>query len=281
MVISLVSDLTAGGDSIDVGVTSPAASATTISNTDVILCGYGANTDMTTITFGDFVSHVNHDSLDGYVANEHINLTDNSHTGIVNYTGDLFLSAAANETRAIEVGYGRTQDGISLVDLTSEGGQTDYNLRIMSNPGAAADALIINKSGDLYLRANNTAKVIRLQVGVVDRLVINTEGIDIKGSITRHVRGTGADTTITDTDDVLTTNASVNPITVDLPALTSVPIGRQYTIKRLSGGAGNTVTVDAGTDTIDGSTSITLLEGECVTLVRITALWLITNSYTP
>lgn len=68
---------------------------------------------------------------------------------------------------------------------------------------------------------------------------------------------TASSYTILVSDDLIACNHS-SPLTITLPAASSVSEGRKYTIKDESGNAGtNNITINrAGSDTIDGETSI-------------------------
>lgn len=70
------------------------------------------------------------------------------------------------------------------------------------------------------------------------------------------VRVVAATTTLTQNDFVLSVEAPTANVTVNLPAVASVPPGRQYIIKR-DATATFTVTLDgSGSETINGGTTL-------------------------
>ena len=74
-----------------------------------------------------------------------------------------------------------------------------------------------------------------------------------------------------DADDVIVVDASSGAVTIDLPALTGIA-GRRYQIKCVD--STYAVTVDGdGTETIDGNTTVTLLQYDSVVLVAGSSEW--------
>lgn len=99
-------------------------------------------------------------------------------------------------------------------------------------------------------------------------------GLTLTGSLTAKL------TTITNADTPYTIGATVNLIcdtssgliTVNLPASSGIS-GRTYRIKN-SGSSGNNVTLDGNaSETIDGSTTLTLIDAEAATIVNDGSNW--------
>ncbi len=68
-------------------------------------------------------------------------------TGLSLYVG----AGAATGTAAIEVGRGRSGDGISFVDLIGDATYTDYGLRLIRSSGANGGASLINRGTGAFI----------------------------------------------------------------------------------------------------------------------------------
>lgn len=101
-------------------------------------------------------------------------------------------------------------------------------------------------------------------------------------NISYTVRVVAATTTLTLNDYILSVEAPAANVTVNLPAVATVPPGREYIIKR-DATATQTVTLDgAGSETINGATTRAVgaagTAGAC-TIVSDGAEWHVISSY--
>ena len=82
--------------------------------------------------------------------------------------------------------------------------------------------------------------------------------------------------------DVYGVNSSGGAVTVNLPAVATVPAGKTYTIKDTGGQASsNNITLDAsGDQRIDGQTTFVIsTNGGAVTIINDGAAWSVLNKY--
>jgi len=90
----------------------------------------------------------------------------------------------------------------------------------------------------------------------------------------RPVRSVATATTLTAGDNVLLVDCSGGGRTVTLMPLADVQ-GRQFVVKQSDGGANNITLDGAGSETIDGSTTITTSSAyESVTIIATATEWL-------
>jgi len=125
-------------------------------------------------------------------------------------------------------------------------------------------AFVIDKknNGILFVRANNGAKIREAHDASIsnplnnDLLVYNGTEWQNKTAATsvQEIASKAADYTATATDCTLLCDATLADLTITLPAASTVT-GRFYNIKKVDGSR-NLVTIDATTDTIDGSSTV-------------------------
>ena len=91
--------------------------------------------------------------------------------------GGIALPAATTESRAIELGIGRTGNGYAYIDLIGDATYTDFGLRIIrNNTGANANSVIDHRgTGGLYLSAED-AGFISFQTTNTTRFTIGALG---------------------------------------------------------------------------------------------------------
>lgn len=102
-------------------------------------------------------------------------------------------------------------------------------------------------------------------------------GFDNTSYTTRVSAGT---TTATAQDSVILILAAVGAVTVNLPSVLTTQPGRQYTIYKDA--AAQTITIDpAGSETIDGAATATLLTGQVnsKTVVSTGTAWFTISEY--
>jgi hypothetical protein len=140
-----------------------------------------------------------------------------SPTNKLEVDGAAALYAASTETRNFEVGYGRTGNGYSYVDLIGDATYTDYGLRIVRNNGGAntASEIIHRGTGSLAFNSQD-AGVILLKTSNAERMRIDSSGnVGIGTSApggNLHVQGAAGDAVrlyITDGDTTGVANSLI------------------------------------------------------------------------
>lgn len=103
----------------------------------------------------------------------------------------LNISGATTETRAIQIGVGRTDSGYAYVDLVGDTTYTDYGLRIIRmNTGANARSVICHRgTGDLEIGTVDGGAV-NLLHGGSSKLVTSSIGVNVTGGVV--ITSTGA-----------------------------------------------------------------------------------------
>ena len=110
-------------------------------------------------------------SSDGFDFSHRVNVSGNS-----NITGNLDLAASTTETRSLQIGHGRTGDGISLIDLVGDTTYSDYGFRIQrSGTDSGKSSLLHKGTGNLEIRALQAA-TIRFKTTDADRMQIKSGG---------------------------------------------------------------------------------------------------------
>jgi len=161
--------------------------------------------------------------------------------------------------------------GVINADTTA--GNT--SIIVMSSENTAKAAFIGSKSNDLYLGTGNVSAVRMYMQATTGYVGVNTTSpgsfMHVAGSIQNKVSALSADTTLDDTHNVISMDDSAASKTLTLPAASSTIIGRTYRIKKI--GSANTTTIArAGSDTIDGATSVVLsVQYQSVTIVCVSA----------
>lgn len=81
--------------------------------------------------------------------------------------------------------------------------------------------------------------------------------------------------TATTWDDFIRADTTANAITITLPAVASVPIGKRYTVKNIGATGYYTFLVGSGSETIDGNNSYQtgLLQYDSVTVINTGTTW--------
>ena len=141
----------------------------------------------------------------------------------------------------------KAQDGTICMTLNDSTG---------ARPGYVDFAASIRLSEDNYIGTPHGGTLIKLD-GTADRVDI-TGGIKTTGGQIVSVRAvTAATATIAADDYIITADTSSNTITFTLPSATVV--GQTYQIKDLGNASANNITINvAGSDTIDGASSLTI-----------------------
>lgn len=125
--------------------------------------------------------------------------------------------------------------------------------------------IVSSSNGDIVVEPDGTGKV---GVGTASPSSL----LQVAGPIATAIATKTTNYSVTSVDSVLLCDATSGALTVTLPSAAGIA-GRQYTIKRLNGGA-NAVTVAASGETIDGAaTRSLLLQYESVAVVSDGANW--------
>ena len=101
-----------------------------------------------------------------------------SPTNKLEVDGAAALYAASTETRNFEVGYGRTGNGFSYVDLIGDATYTDYGLRILRNNTGP------NTSSVIYHRGTGDFSIITQEAANITLRTANTERMRISSRAT-------------------------------------------------------------------------------------------------
>lgn len=116
-------------------------------------------------------------------------------TGTNQLTQSLAILGATTETKGIEIGQGRTGDGVSYIDFVSDATNTDYGLRILRDAGVNGNSTVTSAgTGNLIFNANGaTLSQLFLQTKGVTALAITNGGIVALTNLTTNglVRTTG------------------------------------------------------------------------------------------
>jgi hypothetical protein len=98
-----------------------------------------------------------------------------------NLAGDLTLTAGTTETRSLNVGQGRTGDGIATLDLIGDATYTDFGARFVRNGTANGTTQVIHRgTGSLSLIAQDNA-AIGFSTQNTQRAYINGAGLFVAG----------------------------------------------------------------------------------------------------
>lgn len=89
------------------------------------------------------------------------------------------LTGATTETKTLEIGTGRSGDGVSLIDLTGDATYTDFGTRLIRNAGAnAATELVHRGTGILALVAQDAGRI-EFKVANTEKMRIDADGVTI------------------------------------------------------------------------------------------------------
>lgn len=275
---------------VDDGTTSE-----TVNNGETILFSDGTGAEFVittdgnepTITVNSVDSEIDHDALNNFVANEHIN-----HTGVVLTAGSGLLGGgdiSASRTFDIGAGTGISVDANS-VNLT--------NTTVSSGGYGSASGVAtftVDEQGRLTAANTVNIEIVSSQITDFNTAVsteifessnfVDSQTVDFTVTAGTSVTASVKDTSITEAKrsrtietinadkandyaykDISIIDASSNNVTVTLPSSTSA--GRMMVFKRKDNSS-NTVTIQRnGSDTIDESTSFQLYyKFETLTLV--------------
>lgn len=109
------------------------------------------------------------------------------------FTENLSLAASSTETRALEIGSGRSGDGVSQIDLIGDATNTDYGFQmIRRGDGEDADSQLRHRGGgSLQFVAEDSGGTISLIEGGTSRLTVQSggtvaisDGLSLTGDIT-------------------------------------------------------------------------------------------------
>ena len=136
-----------------------------------------ASADGAGITIQDAVDASNDASIlwdasdDQFDFSHGVNVSGNS-----NISGNLDIAASTTETRSLQIGHGRTGDGISLIDLVGDATYSDYGFRIQRAGTSSGKSSLLHKgTGNLEIRAID-ASAIRFKTTDTDRMFIMSGG---------------------------------------------------------------------------------------------------------
>ena len=111
------------------------------------------------------------ETTDQWTINKAVNID-----GDTNITGNLDLAASTTETKSLQIGHGRTGDGISLIDLVGDTTYSDYGFRIQRTGTSSGKSSLLHKgTGNLEIRALDAA-AIKLETSNLDRIIIASGG---------------------------------------------------------------------------------------------------------
>lgn len=212
-----------------------------------------------------------HSSGSSYLNGGNVGIGTSSPVSKLDVNGELSLSAATTETRALQVGQGRTGNGSSLIDLIGDATYVDYGLRIIrQSAGANAVSQIVHRgTGTLALTASDAGSI-RFDTTNTSRMSIApggdvsiTNNLSVSGDITGGNLSSGIYTpTLTAVANVSTSSTVSaqymrvgNTVTVsgrvalsataantDTTIRVSLPIASDLTVSHSIGGSGASVT---------------------------------------
>ena len=96
--------------------------------------------------------------------------------GNTNIDGNLDVSASSTEARSVQIGHGRSGDGISYLDLVGDTTYSDYGLRLQREGTANGKSALLHRgTGNLEIR-NLESSTIRFKTADTDRMQIKGGG---------------------------------------------------------------------------------------------------------
>ena len=98
-------------------------------------------------------------------------------SGNISANGNINITAATTETRALQIGANRADNGFSILDLIGDTTYADYGLRIQrANTGADSSSSVVHRgTGPLYI-STVEAGIIGLRTSNTTRFVIGELG---------------------------------------------------------------------------------------------------------
>ena len=133
---------------------------------------------------GDIMTcKINADTTDGLKivsdTSGEVDIQNNGTTKAAFTANSLVLSGAGTETKSLEIGSGRSGDGITLIDLTGDATYTDFGTRLIRNAGAnAATELVHRGTGILALIAQDAGRI-EFKVANIEKMRIDADGVTV------------------------------------------------------------------------------------------------------
>ena len=126
---------------------------------------------------------INADTTDGLKivsdTSGEVDIQNNGTTKAAFTANSLVLSGAGTETKSLEIGSGRSGDGITLIDLTGDATYTDFGTRLIRNAGAnAATELVHRGTGILALIAQDAGRI-EFKVANIEKMRIDADGVTV------------------------------------------------------------------------------------------------------
>ena len=214
--------------------------------------------------------------------------------------GDINIIASTTETKTFQIGQGRTDNGISLIDLIGDPTYTDYGVRLIRYAGLNGGATLTSRGlGALTIKTEEagaiafaTTAVTRMTITATGEIGIGTTSpaykLDVEGGIREtdapDVSWTTATKTLALTEAGTEIIAdSVDPQTLTIPADASVAfnVGVKLVVYMVGAGA-VTIAGDTGV-TVNGVSagSGTMTQYTAVELKKIAAdTWIVIGNVT-
>jgi hypothetical protein len=171
-----------------------------------------------------------------------VGIGTNNPAQALSVNGSIDILAATTETRQLQIGQGRTGDGLSLIDFISDATYTDFGMRISRSAGANGTAFInVRGTGGLDIRTTDAAPIL-LQTNATERIRITSGGnvgIGTTSPTTRlDVNGSASAVffenpqTITSNYTIVTGKSAMNtgPITIASGVTITVESGARYVV---------------------------------------------------
>lgn len=110
-----------------------------------------------------------------------LGINTNNPAAPLDVAGNAHLSAATTETRRLEIGYGRSGDGATIIDLIGDATYADFGARIFRKAGANAGTEMVHRgTGSLAFTAYDAAPI-KMRTKNLDRVTFTADYGDMQG----------------------------------------------------------------------------------------------------
>jgi hypothetical protein len=113
--------------------------------------------------------------------------------------GSIDILASTTETRQLQIGFGRTGDGLSLIDFVTDATYTDFGMRISRSAGENGTSFInVRGTGGLDIRTTDAAPIVFLTSATERMRILSGGNVGIGTTTPATALDVNGDVTITD-----------------------------------------------------------------------------------